>query len=647
MAFAAVKAASILGFLVAVNFYPRPSLAEIFIEARVGFHGVFQLGQPFPLEVELSNAGPPVEGRLEVQVWKGSGAKAGALYPLSYRRDVFLSAQSQKRLQFTVDPDFLSRPLRITFTSATVAASRELDLRRYFSPVPVLLLVSEGNMAAPISLGPSTRNRLVTLSLAELPADPRALLGVSHLIFYDQSLRDLSRYQFLALDRWLIAGGRMVILGSLNYALYQEPTISRFLPVHVTGMKKISSLPSLTGDKAVSPIADVWVQTSKLVQGNILQEVQGIPILVETSRGRGKITYVAPDVGRPPASRWDGFSTLLQTLLAPAVDTYSTVGMSGTRWDDTVFSRVISNPSFISVYVPSTSLFLAVAAYLAAIGIFAWVWQRRRGRVRFLPLSLCVFVVLAGLGGFLFFSRGGRLPDGVLLSSTVLETIADGYVEAQSNIAIFSTQVRRYELQARRGWLNWISLSLADSKPQAQPIMLQDGTGAGRFHIPLNEWDHRLLKLRFVERFPLQVRFEQKSDSVILKIDNQTGKDLTDCSVVVAGRYHVLGEIPHGAHWVKEFPWVRYAPHEESGFRSTSSVALREVSFNDKTRDILFHTSLFPGTVGTAPTAGDAVIFFGWVKDSQPRVWIDYPGIAAYDYTLFRTSLALDAGEDA
>lgn len=645
MAFAAVRAASILGFLLAVNVCPPSSLAEIFIEPRVGFHGVFQLGQPFPLEIELRNAGAPVEGRLEVQVWKGGGSKAGPLYLLSYRRDVFLSAQSQKRVVFTVDPDFLSRPLRIAFNSSTVAASRELDLRHYFSPVPVLLLVSEGSRSAPISLGSSARNRLVALTLAELPADPRALLGVSHVILYDQSLRDLSRYQFFALERWLIAGGRMIILGSLNYALYQEPTISRFLPVHVTGMKKIASLPNLTHDKGISPIADVWVQTSKVVQGNVLVEAQGIPILVETSRGKGKITYLAPDVGRPPVSRWGGFSSLLRSLLAPGADSYPSVG---TRWDDTVFFRVISNPSFISVYVPTASLLVAVVGYLAGIGIFAWLWHRRRGKVRMLPLSLAVFVVLAALGGYLFFSRGGNLPDGVLLSSTVLETIADGYVEAQSNVALFSTQVRQYELQVRPGWLSWFPVSLVTGKPQERPVMLQDGSGTGRFQIPLNEWDHRLFKLRFVERFPFHVGLEQKNDSVFMKIDNQSGKDLTDCSLVVAGRRYDLGDVPRGARWTKEFPLVLQAPQEESGFRPVPAASLGDVSFNDKTRDILFHSSLFSTDArGTVPKTSDAVIFFGWVKDSEPRAWVHHAGIWAYDYTLFRMVLPLNAGEDA
>src|SRR5918993_5219319 len=131
------------------------SYAEISIEARVGFHGVFQLGRPFPLEVEVTNSGRPAEGTLDVQVWKGGATKGGTPYPVKYRREVFLAAQSRKTIQFTVDPDFISRPLTISFSSASGNAAREIDLRRNFSPAPVLLLVNDSGSLPPIALGPT------------------------------------------------------------------------------------------------------------------------------------------------------------------------------------------------------------------------------------------------------------------------------------------------------------------------------------------------------------------------------------------------------------------------------------------------------------------------------------------------------------
>lgn len=622
-----------------------PSLcgAEIFIEPRIGFHGVFQLGRPFPLEIELSNSGRPAEGTLEVTVWKGGATKGGAPYPLYYRRDLFLSPQSRKTAQLTVDPDFISRPLKIVFSSPAGTASREIDLRRHFSPAPVILLVSEGNTIPAVSLSSTLTSRLVALTLAELPPDPRALLGVSHLILYDQSLRDLSRSQLLAFDTWLTAGGRMVILGSLNYSLYQEPTISRFLPVRVTGTKRISFHPASGQGERVSPIADVWAQASTLIGGKVLAEAQGIPVLVEASRGKGRITYLSLDVGRPPLSQWDGLPKFLQNLLAPAGGEELA---PRTRWDDSVFSQLILSPSFISTYLPTGSLFVAIVGYLIGIGLFSWLWQRQAFTRRALAAAFLFFVVLSTCGGYLLFSRGGNIPDGVLLSSSVMESSADGYVEVQSNLAMFSTQIRQYGLQMERGWMELVPVA-APSRDRPEPtVVFQDGSGTSRFQLPLREWDYRLFRIRFVDRFPLRAEFEQQAGKLRMRLNNQSAKDLADCWLVVPGQRYPLGDIPRGASWTKEFPLASDENQERSGGRRSDTVDFREISFKDKTREILFHSSFFPRDEGSVRWSTGAAVFFGWVKDPDRRVSVDDQRIRNYDYTLFRTIFPLAGPED-
>jgi hypothetical protein len=623
--------------------FPSVSGAEILIEPRIGFHGVFQLGRPFPLEIELSNSGRPAEGMLEVIVWKGGATKGGAPYPLYYRRELFLSPQSRKVVQLTVDPDFVSRPLKIIFSSPAGTASREIDLRRYFSPSPVLLLVSEAATIPALSVSSSMTNRLVVLTLAELPADPRALLGVSHLIFYDQSLRDLSRSQLSALDTWLIAGGSMVILGSLNYSLYQEPAMSRFLPVRITGTKRISFHPASGSSGRAAPIADVWAQTATVVGGKVLADSQGTPVLVEASRGKGRITYLSLDVGRPPLSQWDGLPKFLQDLLVPAATDELAIR---TRWDDAVFSQLILSPSFISTYLPTGSLFTAIAGYLLGIGLFSWLWQRRRFARNTLAVSFLFFIALSACAGYLLFSRGGNIPDGVLLSSTVMESSADGYAEVQSNLAMFSTQIRRYGLQMERGWMELIPVA-APSRDRPEPaVVFQDGSGSSRFQLPLREWDYRLFRVRFIERFPLRVEFEQQAGRLRLRLNNQSAKDLADCWLVVPGQRYPLGDLPRGANWVKEFPLPGGEGPERSGGRRSEAVDFREVSFRDKTRDVLFHSSFFPRDDSAVRWSTGAAVFFGWVKDPQRRVSVDDRGIQNYNYTLFRAIFPLGGPEE-
>jgi hypothetical protein len=480
----------------------------------------------------------------------------------------------------------------------------------------------------------------VSVALAEVATDPRALLGVSHLIVYDQSLRDLSRAQLAAIDAWLSAGGRMIILGSLNYALYQEPALGRFLPVRITGAKRITYTPSGAKGERPAPIADAWVQLSTPTNGKVAAEAQGVPVIVEATRGRGRILYLALDIGRSPLAQWDGLPKLMQNLLgASALDDPA----PRSEWNDGIFTQLVTSPTFVARYVPSVSLFIAMIAYLAGIGIIAWLWQRKRQPTRRLVVIFMGFVAASTLAGYFQFNRGGNIPDAVLLSSTVLESSADGFVEAQANLALFSTQVRQYNLQLERGWMELTPVSARAREPQEAAVVHQDGGGSSRYQLPLREWDYRLFRLRFVDRFAMRTEFEVQGDKLLMKVDNQSAKDLIDCWLLLPGQRFALGDIPRGARWTKTFPLANAKPVEEAGAGRMDGVSLREVTFAEKTREILFHSSYFPRDQAAGWSGG---LFFCWVKNPEPRVRSDAANVQAQDYALYRALVPLAQGED-
>ena len=72
---------------------------------------------------------------------------------------------------------------------------------------------------------------------------------------------------------------------------------------------------------------------------------------------------------------------------------------------------------------------------------------------------------------------------------------------------------------------------------------------------------------------------------------------------------------------------------------------MREVSFANKTRDILFHSSFFPRE-GDSRWSSGAAVFFAWVKDPAPRVQVNDPRIQVQDYALFRAIIPLARGEE-
>jgi hypothetical protein len=77
----------------------------------------------------------------------------------------------------------------------------------------------------------------------------------------------------------------------------------------------------------------------------------------------------------------------------------------------------------------------------------------------------------------------------------------------------------------------------------------------------------------------------------------------------------------------------------------SEGVSFRDLRFPDKTQDILFHSSFFPRD-GDARWASGVAVFFGWVKDFEPKVRLDDARIQRQDYALYRAIIPLAQGED-
>ena len=418
--------------------------------------------------------------------------------------------------------------------------------------------------------------------------------------------------------------------------------MSRFLPVRVSGARRIAFTPAAGKAETAPAIADVWAQVSAPLNGEVRATSQGVPVLVEATRGRGRIIYLSLDVGRPPLSHWPGLAKLLQSLLA--ADGADEPGARA-EWNDMIFTQLITSPTFISTYIPYGSLFVVIVVYLFTIGALTWLWQRRRLATQQALVALGLLVAAGSAAGYVYFSRGGHIPDGVLLSSTVLESGVDGVVDAQSNLALFSTQPRQYNLQMERGWMEFTPLSNRPREAQEVPVLSQEGGGVSRFQLSLREWDYRLFRLRFVDRFPLRAEFNVQGDKLTMKIDNQSGKDLFDCALLLPGQRHLLGEVRRGARLDREFSLT---PADSGGAGASGRMELvnfRDVTFGNKTRDILFQSSFFPRE-GDARWSAGAAVFFAWIKDPAPRVRVDDPRIQVQDYALFRATIPLARGED-
>jgi hypothetical protein len=257
---------------------------------------------------------------------------------------------------------------------------------------------------------------------------------------------------------------------------------------------------------------------------------------------------------------------------------------------------------------------------------------------RTLALACFGWILFAGAAGYLFVSRGGHSPDGVLLAAAVMEDAGDGYVEARSNLALFSTQRREYSLAFGRGWVDAMPLPApASTQAAVQSLVYRHGGSATLVQLPLEDWGFRLLRGRHVERLQLTAAIERQGGELLLKVHNQSGKDLIDCWLVAPGTRVALGDLPRGESWTKSFPLSAVGGRIEE--------SLREIKFNDKPRDVLFHTSFFPQD-GSQTAWRGAALFFGWVRDPEPRFEVGDPRIRVQNYALYRVIVSLAGGDE-
>jgi hypothetical protein len=613
---------------------PAFAASSVVIETQIGFDGRFQLGQPFPITVTLAGAGQPTEGILEVQVWKRGGAKGIDAYPVYYRKPVFL-AQSRKSIPFTIDPDFLSRPLKVSFSSPTQKAIQEIDLRPHFSTKPLLLLISGTSLPLAIPLPAELTNPLITVALSELPPDPRAYQGVWAVFFYEQPLRELSRAQMFSLETWLLWGGKIVAMGGLSPSAFHDANWERLLPGAPTGLKKLPALSNLEKRySAQIPGREIWFHDAKLLEGTFLIEEQGHPMLVESSRGKGKVMFLAVDVGRPPLSQWGGLARLFGDVLGTPPEHH--VAWEGT-WDDTFFARILSTPSFIPIYASLLAFLLWGLTYSVALALLVKYCRKYQPRRAVVVASVFCLPVLFSLAGYFYFDRGGKPLDGILVSATMLDGLGNGYAEAQSNIAVFSTRQRSYRLQMEGGWSDFEAVSVSGGKNENRSLSVIGEGLSSELDFSLGEWSYRLFRMHSMARLPLRVQVQARHDVLRLEVANPSGRALNDCWFVSWGKGFFLGDISPRSNLVRDFP----RPAEEGAVKK----GWGDISFGDPIRELLFHNSFFSDQ-NRSEDSSDTAFFVGWFRDGPHGVSTADPRIYTMNYTLFRATFPVQREEE-
>ena len=87
--------------------------------------------------------------------------------------------------------------------------------------------------------------------------------------------------------------------------------------------------------------------------------------------------------------------------------------------------------------------------------------------------------------------------------------------------------------------------------------------------LPDRPGEDRLFRMRYMDYFPVRAEFTQDGDQLLMKIENRSAKDLSDCWLLTPGQRYALGDIKRGVSWTRAFSLAPPAPESRRTRRAS------------------------------------------------------------------------------
>lgn len=491
-------------------------------------------------------------------------------FPLAaYAQEVALPARAEKEVLLWLPGSYgLNSSVRVVEDGKVLASQ---DFRSQATKAPFWPLV--GYLSADDALGSAlnqvelplqgvpTSVNVSRLRPQVLPASADRLKALRAIVVQGNAAAGLSDEQRVAIQRWVEAGGHLLLAGGPDLALTAGVLPARALPVTFGGT-------SLSAD--LTPLA-AWAGSSKaLANGPVVRlQPQGGTVLAGSAQqplawrlplGAGTITLLAADPSLEPLHSWDGTPALLKRALLPALGE----GWGEEKWfagsQENSAARLLE---VVQALPPSAypgwkqvALYLGGFALLAGPLLHLAFWPvRRRGWI-WVAVPAAAVVTAALLYG-VGVAAGGRDLMGNMVSLVEIDpekqvakqvALAGFYGPSHREISIPVTgdgplapaDPYRYMRLGMRG--------VAGKPPEEAPFRLVTGNQT-RLEFKGNESAVRAVSLartlgREVGRVTAELGVE--GEAVKGRVTNETPYHLEDAAVVVGYSLYKVGDLAPG-----------------------------------------------------------------------------------------------------
>lgn len=544
------------------------------VSARVGFSGTFKLGYWSPVSVTVRNQGRAATVSVEVRTAYGAEFRSGEFHN-TYRRTLDLGPGAAKRVDFVVLLESFARPLEVRVTSGgRTLLSHPVDLRGRFTEASLILGLGR-NIDLDYLNQPVRRGTRVLYPHPErLPSRWQAYHGVGAVVIRDLGLERLSETQYVALRRWITAGGLLVVSGGPDYQRLRRPRLADLLPARPRALTRAVAADQLARALNVRPRASAISERAgtgavqsrgpdlvvlsptagpdTVVRRSLTPDPGGesLPLVIERRVGRGRVVQLAFDLSALDgwADPGDGAG---QRLWQRLVGTGSQVRLFAAQPGQGSDAQLQSaNP--VTEFMRASGerlpghalLFAFVALYLSALatlyllpGSIAGAARWRRHAIWLLPLA--ALPMAYGL-----FATGEKGPGGRLLVLATVEPVdASGDALLRMDLGMYSNQDARMRLGFAR--LAPVLLPAYDSRTEGKATSWEVSSAAPVSVSPVSRQAYVSHVLQAVDAtvFAVRAALDGSTEAMTVAVDNDSGVAIGAAALVMNGLVWPLGPV--------------------------------------------------------------------------------------------------------
>ena len=561
-----------------------------------GYGGVVREVNWFPVTCEIMNDGPAFTGTIEISGTPlGSGQKRRLTLelPTNTRKRVMIPAfnaggglSSWEGRLFDASGELVAESLGVRVKEVAWESVLMGTLSRTFVGAPQFpSLQQTGSIMQP---------ETGRIQPEQFPDNPIALEGLVSLYLNSEQALKLTGPQARSLTRWIEGGGHLILaieqpvdVSATDWLVSLSPLVPISASQVATGAALrdwlVDGSPDRVPPRPVGMVRTALTMRSRLkadddrtlayhgvmrdpdfesvqipivtgqrVDGEVLLEVEGHPLVLSAERGRGQVTVLTFSPEREPFRSWKNKPWFWAKLNGVPYSWFdeSRFNLWGGSGADGIFGSLIESRQVQKL--PVKWLLLLLLVYLMVIGPFDRWFLKRIDRQMLTWLTFPAYVVLFS---FLIYLIGYKLRSGVLEWNElhlvdVVPDQGETRLRGRSYGSIYSPTNRRYDLGCKVPGAVFRPefFGMGRGVQGGQEFQLQQEDDATNCRVFVPVWTSQLYVADWSHRgsAPFSVTAYETGEGYEVRILNQSARRIERLSIVAEGEVYQLGGVGAG-----------------------------------------------------------------------------------------------------